>query len=137
MSHLFTTRLTGEPIRPGDPHLVPQFTAVSAAAVRGVINARRARDDFFDPKLFSDPAWEILLELYATDLEHLRHSIGTLSAKLPIPATTTLRWIVTLDAGGLVVRRDDLRDARRVFVALSPRGRDAMASYFESRLTGI
>ena len=42
--------------------------AVSEKAVRAIIKQRRNRDRFFDAQLFADPAWDILLELYAAEL---------------------------------------------------------------------
>ncbi len=38
---------------------------VTAAEVRGAIRARRLRGQFFAPELFADPAWDMLLDLFA------------------------------------------------------------------------
>jgi DNA-binding MarR family transcriptional regulator len=47
-----------------------------------------------------------------------------------VPPTTALRWLTTLVNRGLVVRRGDPRDARRVFVELAPDTSAALHRYF-------
>ena len=103
---------------------------VPAAYVRKIIRSRIARADHFSPNLFADPAWDILLELFASAIEQQRHSIGSLSVKVPAPQTTILRWIATLEREGLVSREGDPLDARRIFIGLSPAGRSSMNHYF-------
>lgn len=108
----------------------------SAQLVRGVIAARAARSRFFSSELFADPAWDILLELYALTLEQRRTSVSKLCIAAAVPATTALRWIDKLYADGLIERAQDPTDARRVWVAFSDRGRVAMASYFNEVASG-
>jgi len=100
----------------------------------------------FPDGLFSDPAWEILLELYAVHLDQQRTSITSVCAASSVPATTALRWIAKLEQDGLVVRTDEPLDARRSWIALTSDGVDRMRSFFEclplspapsSRLAGI
>ncbi len=52
-----------------------------------------------------------------------------------VPQTTALRWIGTLEREGLIDRRPDPRDSRRVIVRLSRDGCDRMERYL--RITGI
>jgi DNA-binding MarR family transcriptional regulator len=100
--------------------------------VRAVIRARRARAEFFKSDLFADPAWDMLLELFASELSNQRMSVTALCAGSAVPATTALRWIRTLEHDGLVIRRPDPLDARRVFVSLSRTAYSAMAALFSS-----
>jgi DNA-binding MarR family transcriptional regulator len=104
---------------------------IGASDIRGIIDARRRRR-VLGENLFSDPAWDILLELYASELEHQRHSVGSLTASVHIPATTVLRWIAELERALLVSRSDDPRDCRRIFVSLSSEGSKRIISFFES-----
>lgn len=99
--------------------------------VRILIEARRIRFDVFPPMLFSDPAWEVLLELYARQIEHRPVNISRLTAALPIPETTTLRWIGKLEREALITRRGDPHHAKRVWIELSQYGRSLMDRYFE------
>jgi DNA-binding MarR family transcriptional regulator len=116
----------------GDP--VPAGSAGSTAAsafVRRIIEARAIRRKFFDEQLFADPAWDMLLELYALECEGHRISVSKLSVAAGVPCTTTLRWIDKLESECLIVRAPDPLDARRVWVALSPTGARTMRSYIE------
>ncbi len=100
--------------------------------VRTVQAARRRRAALFQDGLFSDPAWDILLELYATHLEQQRTSISSLCFASSVPASTALRWIARLEQDRLICRTEDPLDARRSWVALTPDGVHRMRSYFET-----
>jgi hypothetical protein len=111
-------------------------TTTSAAFVRRVIDARGARRRFFDSELFADPAWDILLELYALRCEQRRTSVSKLCIAAGVPATTALRWIDKLHSDGLVEREADPFDARRVWVTLSDKAFEAMKAYLQQLATG-
>ena len=87
-------------------------------------------------ELFADPAWDMLLELYASHLG--RHIVSTseLVAASAVPATTALRWIDKLDSVGLARRIADPDDRRRVLVQLSGEGLAKMRSYFAAVRSG-
>lgn len=103
---------------------------VSLEAVCRVIRARRERARYFDPELFADPAWDMLLNLFAAELAQLRVTVSSLCAVADVPATTALRWITAMADADLCQRRPDPRDGRRVFVELSRSASAAMRSYF-------
>jgi DNA-binding MarR family transcriptional regulator len=107
---------------------------VSARDVRLVIRQRRMRDEMFDAELFADPAWDMMLDLYAAKLERHRVAVTSLCMAAAVPATTALRWIKSLTDQGWFERHDDPHDGRRIFVALSDRATQAMHRYF-SRLS--
>lgn len=99
--------------------------------VRQIIRQRRMRDRYFDPTLFADPAWDILLDLTAARAEHARVSVTSLCIASGVPPTTALRWIGQMVESGLLERVEDETDRRRAFIALTDRTADAMARYFE------
>ncbi len=103
---------------------------VSARDVRTVIRQRRLRDELFDSELFADPAWDMLLDLYAARLDRARVSVSSLCIAAAVPATTALRWIKTLTETGLFERKADQHDARRIFVQLSDEATTGMHRYF-------
>lgn len=105
---------------------------VTASDVERILSVRRKRSEFFDSTLFADPAWDILLELYAAELGQRRVSVGCLSLGAAVPATTALRWIKLLENRGMVRRNDDPLDGRRVFVTLTSDAKDAMDRFFVS-----
>lgn len=98
--------------------------------VRQIIANRQARARFFDAELFSDPAWDMLLDLTAAHAEHRRVSVTSLCIAAGVPATTALRWVRQMVDSGIFVRIADSTDKRRAFVALSEGTVDAMAGYF-------
>ncbi|MEM9500752.1 MAG: MarR family transcriptional regulator [Pseudomonadota bacterium] len=99
-------------------------------AVRQIIANRQARAKFFDADLFSDPAWDMLLDLTAAHAEHQRVSVTSLCIAAGVPATTALRWIKQLVESGIFERIADSSDKRRAFIALSDSTVEAMARYF-------
>lgn len=105
--------------------------SISAAFVRSIIRDRAIRGQFFDQHLFSDPAWGILLELFAVRCEGTRVSVSKLSVAAGLPCTTVLRWLDKLQSERLIVRAQDPLDRRRVWVDLSELGSTAMRNYFE------
>lgn len=105
-------------------------TAVDPAEIRRVIRARRLRAKAFDAVLFEDPAWDILLDLFAAHLERAEVSVSSLCIAAAVAPTTALRWVGRLTDAGLFERRPDPQDRRRAFMGLTPRGAGAMRGYF-------
>jgi hypothetical protein len=103
-----------------------------ASHVRAILRARRAREELIGGDLFADPAWDMLLDLYAAHLEQRKVSTTELCIASAVPSTTALRWIEKLAQMKLVTREDDHLDGRRIWVALTPAARIKMEAYFES-----
>ncbi|WP_326914166.1 winged helix DNA-binding protein [Sphingopyxis chilensis] len=103
-----------------------------AKAVRRMLRQRRMREQYFPADLFADPAWDMLLDLYAARLERQPVSVSSLCIAAAVPATTALRWIKTMTDAGLFVREADPHDGRRIFIALAEGAYDALARYFEA-----
>lgn len=107
--------------------------SVGALEVRRVIQLRRLRAKFFGQfvgdGLFEDPAWDMLLDLFAAELEGTRVSVSSLCIAAGVAPTTALRWIAKMSEMGLFIRHPDPVDRRRAFMALSPRASEAMRSY--------
>ncbi len=109
--------------RPAPPLPDPQV-------VRRIIRQRQARARYFDGGLFSDPAWDMLLDLTAARAEKARVSVTSLCIASGVPATTALRWIGQMTEAGLFRRIEDEADRRRAFIALTDHAAEAMARYF-------
>ena len=103
-----------------------------AKAVRRMLRQRRMREQYFPADLFADPAWDMLLDLYAARLERQPVSVSSLCIAAAVPATTALRWIKTMTDAGLFVRDADPHDGRRIFIALAEGTCDALARYFDA-----
>ena len=111
--------------------------APDAGEIEDLIRARSRRLKHFSARLFADPAWDMLLELYAAELGQRRVSVTSLGIASGSPATTALRWMTTLQQEGLVDREDDPLDGRRSYVKLSQAGSKAMADYFTNVPPGL
>jgi hypothetical protein len=109
-------------------------TRDKAKRVRTEIRKRRSREHYFPSDLFADPAWDMLLDLYAARLEGQMVSVSSLCIAASVPATTALRWIKTLTDSGLFEREADEKDGRRIFIAMSDKAFSAMEQYFEAVL---
>lgn len=117
----------------------PDPTApVDATLVRDTIRGRRMRAAHFAEELFADPAWDMLLDLFAADLEGRRVSVSSLCIAAAVPGTTALRWIGSMLDAGLFERYADPADRRRAFISLSDTARSGMAAYFDAiRRAGV
>jgi DNA-binding MarR family transcriptional regulator len=119
-------------------HAVGAKSAYSSAGcpseqrILGILKARRSRDKYFKDEIFADPAWDILLELYAAELGQRRICVSSLCVGAAVPPTTGLRWIKTLEAKGLICRTDDRFDHRRHYMSLTPQASSAMTAYFRA-----
>ena len=123
--------LAGGEAEAGQTNVVRAFAQpVNARLVYTICEARQERGKFLPAKLFGEPAWDILLELYAAELDQQRMSITRLTRRSGIPATTVLRFLGSLGEAGLVKRTNDPTDERRVYVSLSPQGLQAMNGFF-------
>lgn len=116
--------------RSGQLSSVSSKPQVSSEAVRAALDARRVRGSYFSSDLFSDPAWDMMLELLLAELIDRRTTVTQLCAAAGVPGTTALRWLNNLVQRGLFVRRADPFDARRSFVELAPRTSSMLREYF-------
>ena len=123
----------GEPIEPpdragsGPPHPGP-----SSAQLKELLKARRARANFFGPHLFANPAWDILLLAYVSQLDEERLLVSTLLRTSLVPATTTLRWVKALEQDGWLEHTDDLLEGTKSFLKLSAAGKATIERYLAS-----
>ncbi|RSU53113.1 winged helix DNA-binding protein [Sphingomonas sp. S-NIH.Pt15_0812] len=107
----------------------PIAVEIDPQVIRQTIRARRMRETFLGKNLFEDPAWDMLLDLFAARLEQNRVSVSSLCIAAAVPSTTALRWISRLTEAGLLERHPDPADRRRAFLALSARAERGMRAY--------
>lgn len=102
---------------------------IEPGLIRQAIRARRMRDQIVGEGLFEDPAWDMLLDLFAAHLERAQVSVSSLCIAAAVAPTTALRWIGKLTRAGLIERHPDPFDRRRVFMALTGDAQAKMRSY--------
>ena len=106
-----------------------QVELPTADEVRAILRCRRLRGRFFDPALFADPAWDMLLDLMAARLEDEEVAVTSLCIAAAVPSTTALRWIRNMTDIGLFHRRADPSDGRRVYISLTDAAARAMSGF--------
>jgi predicted transcriptional regulator len=95
------------------------------ALARELYVQRRARDELFDAALFAEPAWDILLDLFALEQEGRTATVAMVAAGASIPLATARRFVEHLIAEGFVVRSP--AEARNwAFLQLTDEGRARM-----------
>ncbi len=109
---------------------VARPTLPNPQRVRTMIKMRQLRGRYFGNDIFADPAWDMLLDLIAARAELRQISITSLCIASGVAPTTALRWITMMTEKGFFERREDDRDKRRAFIALSDKGATAAARYF-------
>jgi DNA-binding MarR family transcriptional regulator len=100
-----------------------------AAFIRALVALRRRRIDRLAIPKMSEPAWDILLDVYACQLEGIRLPITAVGIMAAIPAATAQRWIKRLTQQGMLVRIADTGDQRRAYVSLAAGTWEAMRAW--------
>ncbi|PKP94130.1 MAG: hypothetical protein CVT77_03395 [Alphaproteobacteria bacterium HGW-Alphaproteobacteria-16] len=121
-----------EPVTAGEGHRVgaeSDDAVTLAAGVQLIMRMRRLRSSFFEETLFADPAWDMMLDLMEARLSQANVSISSLCMAGCVPATTALRWVKILTEKGILVRKPDAGDRRRVYVELSDSAAEAMMGW--------
>lgn len=114
--------------RPRPPAEHSQRSELLSRAKR-VLHARRLRSRHFNPMMFAEPAWDMLLFLFLCDFSEGRQTISRLADLIETPLTTVLRWVTYLEKEHLVIRKDHPTDRRIVFIELTDKGRSAMEAF--------
>ena len=94
------------------------------------LRRRRRREQKFKLNYFGDPAWDILLELERAQRLGHQLAVTDIGVEPQIPLTTVLRYLARLDEDGLIDRRTDPRDRRRIFVSLTSEGNRLISDVF-------
>lgn len=97
---------------------------------------RRRRDRLLGNEIFGEPSWDILLDLYVSEMNAKPISISSACIAAAVPSTTALRWLNILVEHGHVERHPDMTDARRSFLSLTPETRAKLDTLF-SQNSGI
>jgi DNA-binding MarR family transcriptional regulator len=94
-----------------------------------ILEDRRRRAEIFNPAMFGEPAWELLLTLFVMDRGGPRLTIGRLAQYARTKLTTALRWLDYLEDQNLIKREQHPNDARTAFIELTDKARDTIRLY--------
>jgi DNA-binding MarR family transcriptional regulator len=95
---------------------------------RAIIADRRRRSAVFGKAMFGEPAWDMLLLLYAFASE-ARQTVTRIAESSGASKSTAIRWLDYLEQQQLVRRMAHPVDRRTVFIELTERGRHSMELY--------
>jgi DNA-binding MarR family transcriptional regulator len=90
--------------------------------VVSILILRRAREEAFGSSLFAEPAWDVLLELYAAALGGRRMSLRDIAQAIKIPESSAARWVEALVDHGLVSSHADPDQLAVPWLTLTERG---------------
>lgn len=102
-------------------------------AVESEYLARRQRDVAFGHELFGEPAWDMLLYLYAAHLRGEFVATSSLARASAVPPTTALRWVAHLEQAKLIERCTLKRDGRVRLLKLTRRALKLLDLHFAAR----
>jgi predicted transcriptional regulator len=97
--------------------------------------ARIHRANHFDPDLFGEPAWDMLLDLFIHKVAGLRVSSTSLCLGANVPYATGSRYIERLEEKGVVFRFTPPDDRRLVLVDYTVEGYKHMREYISQAVT--
>lgn len=98
---------------------------------RAMLAARKRAGRAFGNDLISDPASEMLLDLYVREHEGLTTSITSFWGAASSALGTARRSLAMMERRGFVVRTGDPSDGRRALVQLTPSAREQLEECFE------
>ncbi|WP_333837435.1 LysR family transcriptional regulator [Novosphingobium sp.] len=98
---------------------------------RAILAAHKRAGRAFGNDLISDPASEMLLDLYVREHEGLTTSITSFWGAASSALGTARRSLTMMERRGFVVRTGDPSDGRRALVQLTPTAREQLEECFE------
>ena len=99
-----------------------------------IYRGRQERPGGEDPRLFGEPAWDMLLDIYIHQAKGQSTSVTGACAGSHAPATTALRYIDLLCELGWVEKLPDSRDKRRSLLALTPDAKQRINAWLDQSL---
>jgi DNA-binding MarR family transcriptional regulator len=96
---------------------------------RLILARRQARLRFFNPAMFGEPAWDILLQLYVSQGLGARQTVTSLAQTAGAPASSAIRWLHYLEKERLIERRPHPNDRRIIFIQLTQKATGELEQY--------
>lgn len=103
-----------------------------AEFARQTLIGRAQRNRYFDPVLFSNPAWDILLNLYVAAAEGRALDVLDCCSTSAVPQGVALYWLSYLKQEEMVVEVPAARRPRQTLISLSDQAQRAISAYLGS-----
>ena len=121
--------LSLDPTDPAGQNCAAVKSTDAVPIARAILEDRKRRSQIFNPGMFGEPGWDLLLNLYVVDRDGPRLTIGKVTQLAGVSLSTSLRWLEYLKDQGLITREHHPTDARTAYVALTDKAREALGSY--------
>jgi len=92
--------------------------------------ARRLRAEIFPRVPFSNPNWDVMLDLFIQEMNGFRTSLDHLALTGDLSAPTVYESVAELERLGLIDRAPDQFDSRAAWLSLTVAGRQGMFDLF-------
>ena len=106
-------------------------TSMRREILETLIKSLKERSRVFGDGLVGDPVWEMLLDLAIAQERGEAVSTTSLCIGARIATTTGLRRIDELERMGMIKRKADTSDRRRMMVTLTPLGDERMQAFLD------
>jgi len=85
-----------------------------------LLSWRRRREQMFGAHMFSEPVWDMMLDLLVHHEQGRLVNVTSLCVASMASFSTALRWIQAMEKEGFVVREPDPHDRRQILVRPTP-----------------
>jgi len=99
---------------------------------RATMEMRQLRHRFFNPAMFGEPAFDMLLALYVTNARPPMVPLRVLSLLIGISEYSAVRWLKFLVREGLALSAGGNGDRGEIQAAITGKGRIAMDEYLKA-----
>ena len=99
---------------------------------RATMEMRQLRHRFFNPAMFGEPAFDVLLTLYATNARPPMVPLQVLSPLSGVSEYSAARWLKFLVSEGLALSVGGDGDRGEIQAAITGKGRIAMDEYLKA-----
>lgn len=137
------TSSSGEGAASDDPmellraHLKFRLAHITEDHVLSVLNVRRARGALFGRQLFTDHAWDMILELYAARLANRRMTAAELARSIDLSESVVRRWISALVDAGVIASRGGPEESTEKTFGLTEEGAAKFAQLADHWISGF
>jgi len=123
----------------GEPNRLKPSVAVPVIGQRKltelateILEQRRRRLRFFNPAMFGEPAWDILLLLYVNSAAGIRQTTVKISESLDTPLSSVIRWLGYLEKERMIEREAHPTDRRIMFLHPSEKALGQLEAYLSA-----
>ena len=123
---------------PSDPRLSHVSADIPPDLLRLAMNMQSTRDErrkYFDPHLFGEAGWDMLLATYIAHGRRYQLKVSDACYESRVPVSTALRWLEHIERAGLVERRQNTVDRRSLLVSITREGIAKMNDYLRAAAT--